>query len=536
MTFTNENKNMSRRAFVSASALAAMAAGLVGCAPAQANNKEMPATGTADEAAPSASAFEIKEPTETVDCDIVVVGAGLAGFSAALSAVEGGASKVVLLEANSNVGGCSAFTEGIFGAGTSMQKEAGETGVDVQSMLNDVYAFHHYNVNTRLWELLANNSADNIDWLINMGVVFDKVASSGDANKTLHVHHEGMGMNTIAVMNDVALSKGVEIRTDSPATALLVDNGAVTGVQAETAGGDVVHVNAKSVILACGGIGDNFEYAAECSSRNMSLSSFVGIPGATGFSLKAVSDITGERPGPVTVCAIGLTVDGIGGSPLAAAFAMQPCNLWVNADAGRLVDESNILYYSTAGNIVFNQNKVFSIFDQGLLDEYTAKGLVASLGEIVPAGVPFDDLPDQMAQALDAGQAFSGQTVEELAAAMGVEAAQLSQSVERYNELCAKGADDDYAKAADYMRALATPPYYAAQLKIGYTNTCGGVNINENCEVVNSAGEVVPNLYATGVDCSGFQGETYCILLSGSEQASALCTGRIAGTHAAQRQ
>lgn len=519
-------EGMSRRTFLSTSALAVAAAGLAGYA--GSNSVAYAAEENTAETSP------LKEATSTVDCDIVVVGAGMAGFSAALTAVESGAQNVIMLETAPAVGGCSAFTEGIFGAGTSMQAELGEEGLDVQSLLKEVYNFHHYNVNPRLWELVANNSADNIQWLIDMGVVFDKVTSSGDALHTLHVHHEGFGMNTISVMEEVAKGYGIEILTETTATALLQEGGEVVGVQAESAAGDVINFNASKVILACGGIGTNFEYLGTLSDRNPNLISYVGVPGPHGFSIQAVSDITGDKPGPVTVCAIGLTVDQIGGSPLAAAFAMQPCNLWVNESGSRFVDEGNILYYSTAGNIVFNQRQVFAIFDQDLMDKYTKEGLVASLGEIVPAGVPFEDLPEQMEQANANGIACMSDTIEGLAEALDVDAANLQESLDRYNELCAGAADEDYSKSSEYMAPLLTPPYYAAQLKCGITNTCGGVRINENCQVVNVAGDAVKNLYATGVDCSGFQGETYCILLSGSEQATALATGRIAGAHAVQ--
>ena len=119
-------------------------------------------TARADEIAKDA------EADETVSCDIVVLGSGSAGLAASIQAAELGAS-VVMLEKAESFGGNTAVAEGIFGVGSRMQEEMGES-FNVNDMLQEEFEFHNYNVNTKLWEIIAHNSGEDLNWFMDHGV------------------------------------------------------------------------------------------------------------------------------------------------------------------------------------------------------------------------------------------------------------------------------------------------------------------------------------------------------------------------------
>lgn len=121
----------------------------------------------------------------TKQADVVVVGAGMAGMSAAIEAASQGA-KVILLEKQSVLGGSTNFAEGIFGCESPIQKEMGIT-VNQEELLREEFEFSNYRVDGNLWKDVMKHSGEDIQWLMDMGVKFETVTSTGAGNKTWHV-------------------------------------------------------------------------------------------------------------------------------------------------------------------------------------------------------------------------------------------------------------------------------------------------------------------------------------------------------------
>lgn len=533
-TILMTTSEVSRRGFIAGLGAFSIGAAAVAAGCSAGKPQNLGASGDAADGTGNQGARELPEADETLEYDVVVIGSGMAGMSAAITAREEGA-KVLLLESMSVLGGNTNFAEGMFAVGSSLQKEMGITDIDVESILEIEYGFQNYNVDPKWWEAVASNSAENIDWLISKGVVFDTVTSTGtNVPLTWHIFEGNHGDSAIAYLQKAAEAAGVDIMAEAPATALLWDGSSVEGVRAEC-GRVAYDIKAKSVIIACGGCGFNEEMIEAYTNRPTNKYYYRGGMGQTGFGLEAVQQITGERPKNITVCQIGLTVPETDiFSQLSTCLSMEPSNLWLNQDGQRFVTEGLTNYYTTVANAVQSQKEVFSIASQDCFDHYMNDGCDVGFGMFVLPGTKCTDLPDEVETYADNPHFYTADTVEELAGKIGLDADAVKASVEAYNALCAKKEDAEYGKSGDFMIALENGPFYAARIMPNVLNTMGGISIDHDCRVVDSDYNVVENLYCCGMDASGFQGETYGISISGSCQGVAVCTGRIAGQKAAE--
>ncbi|MGV8083726.1 MAG: FAD-dependent oxidoreductase [Coriobacteriia bacterium] len=471
---------------------------------------------------------------KTWDTDIAVLGSGLAGLSASIEAAQAGA-KVILLEKENVLGGNTNVAEGVFAVGSSLQKELGITA-NVSEILAQEYEFHHYMLNPKLWEEIAYNSAANIDWLLNVGVKFETVSSPGAGPKTWHIFKDGHGKTAVDVLGSVAEKLGVEIVKSTPGTSLLSSNGTVTGVRAKDKDGSLIDVNATAVILATGGLAANAEELVKRTNAEASKYTYRGMPGQTGDGIRMAEEVGMGKALHITPSNIGTGVPRLDmTNQFGSCIGNEPTNLWVNQDGVRFVPESFTFYLTTAANAVQQQTRVFSIMDKTAFDRLVAEGPILGLGEFVKMGVPCTQLEAGLKKAIEDKNenVFVGDTVEELAKAIGVDPKVLAATVEEYNSFCDSGVDTQYAKTPFFLRKLSAAPFYAGRLTANTGNTLGGVRVNTNMEVIKEDGTEILGLYAAGMECSGYSGETYGVTMAGSTTAIALGTGRIAGMSAA---
>lgn len=532
-----DKMGLSRRSFLASAGVLAAGAGaasfgLAGCSPSSSSGDDGATSGASG--AQGDSEFTMQSADSTVEADVIVVGGGMGGLSAALEASDQGAH-VVLIEAGSDVGGGTAYAEGMFGAGTKMQEELGITDLHPEEVLAIEYDFQNFNVNTKMWESVAHDSAANIDWLMDKGVVFDTVTGMGDTNLCWHVYEDGHGATAVAYLKSSAESQGVEIHTDTRATVLIVENDEVVGVQAESKDG-YVDYRGKAVILACGGFSANEDYIDAYSNFEIGSYRYNGVPSARGDGIRMVSEVTGERPKNTTVCVVGLGVPEFAlTAQLGICGAMESTNMWVNEEGVRYVAESISRQPSECGNALKCQNqRTFSFFDQKAYDRFKTDGLVTGYGMYVPPGTVCDELDGDVEEYADNEHWWKADTMEELVEAMGLDVDTVGATLARYNEMCVAGNDTDYGKPADYLVPIDEGPFYAFEIKPIVLCTMGGIRVDMDCRVCNRDMETVPGLYGASDDVSGFQGETYGITVSGSAQAIACWSGRIAGKSATE--
>ena len=482
---------------------------------------------------------------QTLDVDVVVVGAGGAGMTAAITAAQAGKS-VVILEKTSMVGGNSVrSTGGMNAAKTEWQdaneftEDAGvektlataaETYPDLADLVATVQAqYDAYKANPTgyfdsvelfildtmvggqdinnydLVKTLAENSAPAIEWLSTIGADLHNVGSFGGASvKRIHrpVDADGkvvsVGSYVVPILQQACEDNGVQIIYNAPATEILMDNGAAVGVKA-----DGYTVNAKSVVLATGGFGANLDMVAELKPE---LKGFVttNAPGITGDGIK-MAEAVGAATVDMDQIQIHPTVEQKTSALITEGLRGDGAIL-VNAEGLRFCDEVGTRDAVSAAELAQTGGYAWLVVDQKMVD---ASSVIAGY--------------------IKAGYTVQGDTYEALAEAMGVPADAFASTMEKWNAAVAAGTDAEFGRTS-FANPLDTAPYYAIKIAPGVHHTMGGVKINTSAQVLDTEDNVIPGLFAAGEVTGGIHGANR---LGGNAVADFIVFGRISGQSAA---
>ena len=458
------------------------------------------------EVAPEAAAAAEKT-VETLDCDVVIVGAGGAGLTAAVRATQAGA-KVLVLEKMPFVGGNSLKASGGMNcADTKFQAALDITDSGVPEFIEDTMNGGHGINDLALVTTMAENSAEAVDWLESIGAPLPKVAATGGTvHKYLHSPEDGspVGEYLVAKLDEEAKKNGIEVMLNTTATEILMDGGTAVGVKANDAEHDYT-INAKAVVLATGGFGANFELMC---SFNPSLANAVTTnhPGATGDGI-----LMAEAVGAATV-----DMDQI---------QLHPT---VYQATSMLVSEK----MRSLGAILVNQNGVRFTNDLATRDAVSNAELQQPGGY---AWIVFDqnlvDNNKSAAKYIEQGMAVTGETYEELAKAMNVDAEAFVKTMETWNTAVATGEDAEFGRNNGMDADLSTAPFYAIQIAPGIHHTMGGVKIDTATRVIDTQGQPIPGLFAAGETTGGVHGGNR---IGGNAVCDFVVFGRIAGANAAE--
>lgn len=454
-------------------------------------------------------AVEDNTPGETIEktADVVVIGSGAAGMAAALEARRAGAS-VVVLEKLPHVGGNTYICGGIiYGTGSQIQAENGLSDDSPEALAEYWMTRAEGNADADLLKMVAEHSGETIDWLVENGVEFNPTLSSpGTAGVLRGIKTDNGGVGLIVPIANTAQEEGVEILFNTTAQELVVEDGTVCGVTA-TSGKDTLHISAKAVVLATGGFDASYEMAQKYSPELASPISYSS-PGNVGDGI-----VMAEAVGADTVFKGGV----IGFRAVPGVTYRDPINGLRTA---------NCLSVTAEGERYTNETIDYPIFYQNMKN--TGSDMFYNVMDSTTPNEVLDS-------AVEAGVAFKADTIEELAAAAGIPVDTLTATVNRYNELCASGNDDDFGKAAEKMIPLTTAPYYAVKVVPATIGSMGGVKIDLDTHVLNQDGAAIPGLYAAGAVANGdFFYQTYPA--SGTSIQFCFTTGRIAGQQAAAFQ
>ena len=489
----------------------------------------------------------------TVDADVVVVGAGGAGMTAAITAAAEGKS-VVILESQSMVGGNSVRATGGMNAGKTVYQDENEFGesAGVEKTLKtaaEKYADNEtitalaktvseqwaaYQANPtgyfdsvelmeldtmiggkgindpELVETLCANSADAIDWLDEHGITLHNVSSFGGASvKRIHrpVNAEGktvsVGSYMIPLLQENCEKAGVKMMLDTTATEILTDaNGAAVGVKATGASGETVTVNAKAVVLATGGFGANLDMVVKYKPE---LKGFMttNAPGIQGQGIEMAQAI-GAATVDMDQIQIHPTVEANTAALITEGLRGDGAIL-INEEGQRFIDEVGTRDVVSAAEIAQTGSYSWLVVDQAMVD---ASSVIQGY--------------------IKKGYTVTGSTYEELGKAMGVDAAAFAETMEKWNGYVEAKNDPDFGRTS-FANPLNTAPYYAVKVTAGVHHTMGGLKINANTEVLNEKGEVIPGLFAAGEVTGGVHGANR---LGGNAVADFTVFGRIAGAAA----
>ena len=489
----------------------------------------------------------------TVEADVVVVGAGGAGMTAAITAAGEGKS-VVILESQSMVGGNSVRATGGMNAGKTVYQDENEFGesAGVEKTLKtaaEKYADNEtitalaktvseqwaaYQANPtgyfdsvelmeldtmiggkgindpELVETLCENSADAIDWLDEHGITLHNVSSFGGASvKRIHrpVNAEGktvsVGSYMIPLLQENCEKAGVKMMLDTTATEILTDaNGAAVGVKATGASGETVTVNAKAVVLASGGFGANLDMVVKYKPE---LKGFMttNAPGIQGQGIEMAQAI-GAATVDMDQIQIHPTVEANTAALITEGLRGDGAVL-INAEGKRFIDEVGTRDVVSAAEIAQTGSYSWLVVDQAMVD---ASSVIQGY--------------------IKKGYTVTGETYEELGKAMGVDAAAFAETMDKWNGYVEAKNDPDFGRTS-FANPLNTAPYYAVKVTAGVHHTMGGLKINANTEVLNEKGEVIPGLFAAGEVTGGVHGANR---LGGNAVADFTVFGRIAGAAA----
>ena len=490
----------------------------------------------------------------TYEADVVIVGAGGAGMTAALTAAQAGKT-VIVVESQAMVGGNSVkATGGMNAAKTPAQDENtfGESaGVEKQLKAAEAYAdnpaiadltakvtvqWNEYQNNptgyfdsVELMELdtmiggkgvnnpalvatMVEGSADAIEWLKTVNINLTNVASFGGASvKRIHrpLNDEGkvvsVGSYMVPRLETACLENGsITFLMETTANTILTRDGAACGIVATGKGGETVTVNAKAVILATGGFGANLDMVAELKPE---LKGFMttNAPGAQGQGI-VMAQAVGAATVDMDQIQIHPTVQADTAALITEGLRGDGAIL-VNAEGKRFTDEVGTRDAVSAAEIAQTGSYSWLIVDQAMADASTV-----------------------IQSYITKGYTFSGDTYEALGEAIGVDGAALAETMNTWNGYVEARNDPDFGRTS-FANPLNNAPFYAIKVTAGVHHTMGGLRIDTNTQVLNTAGDVIPGLFAAGEVTGGVHGANR---LGGNAVADIVVFGRIAGAAAAE--
>ena len=500
------------------------------------------------------STTKAKDIEETVD--VVVVGAGGAGMTAAITATDAG-KKVIVVESQPIAGGNSVRSTGGMNAAKTPYQDKNEfkeaAGVEktlataaekfadnatitalaatvksqwdtyqanpqgyfdsVELMELDTMIGGKGKNNPELVKALAENSADAIEWLASIGAEVKNVGAFGGASvKRIHrpVNADGkvtaVGAYIVPILEKNLQDRNVQFLFDTTANEIIMKDGKAVGIKGTGKDGHKVTINAKSVVIATGGFGANAEMVEKYKPELKGFAT-TNAEGAQGQGID-MATAAGAATVDMNQIQIHPTVhiEEDGNAHLITEGLRGDGAILVNAEGKRFYDEVSTRDKVSAAIIEQTDKSAWLVVDQAMVDK-----------SAVIAGY------------IKSGYTVTGATYEELAKAMGVDEATFTSTMNTWNQAVEAKSDAEFGRTS-FANPLTTAPYYAIKITPAVHHTMGGIVINPKAEVLNEKGEAISGLYAAGEVTGAVHGANR---LGGNAVADFVVFGRISGQSAA---
>jgi fumarate reductase flavoprotein subunit len=496
-------------------------------------SKEMQAPAPWEVPPPPIPAEQIKEVRTA---DVLIVGAGIAGMCAAVSAAQAGA-KTMLLEKGPTYMAHGAYNGAV---GSKLQKKLG-VEIDKEELIAQLMRWAGEKADRRLVRLWADKSGEAMDWLLDMAEAAGQTAVRVDTDilsskdefyreyPTAHIF-PGMQAGLMKLLQNNAKTHGVDIRYETPAARLVrEEKGRVSGVIAEASKDKYTLFKAnKGVVLCTGGYSHNPEMVAKYCPWALGIDNWYRPPLETGDGHKMGLWIGAamDRIPHCTMIHPGFNPAGFPLNVMVPLMAVPFLN--VNIFGERFMNEDVPMPYLS--NAQFNQPKqvYWQVWDEKWPEDASRMG--RTLGRL-------REKPEQAAGAIEKAVAIGAvlkmSSLEQLAQKMGVPYKAFKATVDRYNELARMGKDLDFGKIPGRLSTIEKPPFYAVKRQPQILVTLSGLKVNTRLEVLDPDWKVIPGLYAAGNVSGGFFAECYPFMAAGLSHGRALTFGRLAGLNAA---
>ena len=459
---------------------------------------------------------------EELTTDVVVVGGGGAGMSAAVRLAELG-QQVILFEKASFLGGAISVSGGNqVIMGSQLQADNGVEDDSVESMVADFEANGANKNNEEILTLFAENVGAATDWLVaSCGIEFDAgLHQLGEYSHNRELAYTGGGAGFAERMRKAVESSGAAVYLSTKVESLLVEDGAVVGVKAVSTDGTKEYtVHAANVVLATGGYGNNKDMLTD----EMKSALYYGPSTSTGDGIRMAEAVNAQTANMEYGKRYpnGIEVDtGIAKSTIAGNIVGWTMSaILVNADGNRVVNEKASNRTILEEELQQPGGMLYLLLDSETFEVWKTK--------LAPAGISEGDIEKYLAANGTTTPVFAhGETLEEAAAAAGVNAENLAATVEKYNSFVEKGEDADFGRNASYLTMkIGAGPYYLIEQKPRFATTMGGLVVNTNMQVLNQGGSAISGLYAAGETCGQVMGDDSP---SGANNAWAITSGKLA--------
>jgi fumarate reductase flavoprotein subunit len=473
---------------------------------------------------------------KTMEADMVIIGGGGTGATAALTAMQSGAKKVVLLEKESELGGTSATAGGfLWGAETHIQKAAG-VNTNKDTAFTEHMEFNHYDrVDPKVVRAFIDRTAETMKWLEDNGIGYtveglggmggrgDTIYTQYPLDSTGNTHNFGRTINKLA---GKFTALGGQILFNTSAEKILRGpDGKINGVIAADKKGGTVLINAKSVILATGGFTGNYELLNKYFPDywNDDAYATLAVKTNTGDGIKLAEDAGAGINNYATLVREPATTYFDGEETIYSRMSGS-ANMWVNKRGERFQNET--WSGNASVNLLLKQpGKIgYALFDDSSLE---------SLDNRLKSQGQDSDIKGYYRQWDKKGAYVKiSSNWDDIARWIGADPKVLKATIERYNSLCENGHDSDFNKDPDLLSVLKTPPFYAVKIGPLMIDTYGPVRINERMEVLDKKDIPIPGFFAGGAICGQIQGNDYHFF--GGALGFAVTSGRIAGENAAK--
>lgn len=438
------------------------------------------------------------------NADIVVVGAGGSGISAAVKAETLGKS-VILIEKMPTIGGATVLNAGtLIATGSKYQREVmHETKDSPELAAKDMFRVGKNKNDPVLVKMATERAGGVVDWLIyDLKIPYGPAATQypdHSANRQLGV--EGRSVNYLNLMREKFLGMGGKLMLETRAQSLIQDkDGRVVGVKATDKDGNTVELTSKAVILASGGYGADQSMLPE----KMKSYLFYGVDGETGDGFKMATKI---GAGTINLDLVKMYPQGVETRPhhgLAATASSTDTMkktgaIYVNRDGSRFVDENAELGVLTEKTIEQPGSIMYIVMDANAWKAYTAKSLEDKL-------VPSAESLMEWTKIVNNGRPVmaTSANLDDAAKAMGIDPAGLEKTVKHWNEMVKAGKDADFGRKLS--GGLGEGPWYIVEQKVRYQTTLGGLKADAKLHILDKAGRPIPGLYGAGCVVGGANG------------------------------
>ncbi len=452
--------------------------------------------------APAVTAAVKPPKDETVD--VLVVGSGISGMVAGITAAEKG-SNVLIIEKQGMLGAGDSMniSTGITAGGSRLIKQLGienATAKDYADFLVKQAATKKVPINEKNVRTYAMRGGELVDWLMDLGVPFGRFQK----DKWFHITKDGSapGPHIVRALSKKIADDNINYRLNRQVVDLLMKDGKVVGATVKTGAGSY-KVNAKAVVMATGGFSASHELVKKWAPE------WVGRPTTGAVSLTGDGILMAQKVGAQTVAMQEIKANYLC-HPLTARdgvslTAITPYNILINHEGKRFVDEGHAsINFKSRAMMKQTGHEAYAIVDQTAMDNLKLMRNYAAAGYFVKAN-----------------------TVEELASKLKVDQKAFIKTMKDYMAACQAGKDPEFNRRIQYP--IAKAPFYAALVTPSMQSTYGGIKTDEKAQALNADNKPIAGLYAAGAT-SGH--EAYANEV-GFAAIIGLVYGKIAGENAA---